>query len=83
MNHMTAVTQTEAFSNLDESVMRNFIIRAAQSGAFKYWLEQWYGTDLLIEGPKSREHDYGELFRVFVNENEDFTRWVIWIILLS
>ncbi len=38
MNHMTAVTQTEAFSNLDEGVMKNFIIRAAQSGAFKYWL---------------------------------------------
>ena len=38
MNHMTAVTQTEAFSNLDEAVMKNFIIRAAQSGAFKYWL---------------------------------------------
>ena len=36
MNHMTAVTQTEAFSNLDEAVMKNFIVRAAQSGAFKY-----------------------------------------------
>ncbi len=36
MNHMTAVTQTEAFSDLDEIVMKNFIVRAAQSGAFKY-----------------------------------------------
>lgn len=42
MNHMTAVTQTEAFANLDEAVMKNFIVRAAQSGAFKYWL---YGSD--------------------------------------
>ena len=38
MNHMTAVTQTEAFAHLDEAVMKNFIVRAAQSGAFKYWL---------------------------------------------
>ena len=44
MNHMTAVTQTEAFANLDEAVMKNFIVRAAQSGAFKYWL--YDGDDL-------------------------------------
>lgn len=36
MNHMTAVTQTEAFSNLDETVVKGFILKAAQSGAFKY-----------------------------------------------
>ncbi|KAK2182866.1 hypothetical protein NP493_331g00003 [Ridgeia piscesae] len=36
MNHMTAVTQTKAFANLDEAVMKNFIVSAAQSGAFKY-----------------------------------------------
>ena len=46
MNHMTAVTQTEAFSNLDEAVMKNFIVRAAQSGAFKYWL---YDSDVSVE----------------------------------
>ena len=46
MNHMTAVTQTEAFSNLDEAVMKNFIVRAAESGAFKYWL---YDSDESIE----------------------------------
>ena len=36
MNHLTAVTQTEAFSKLDKSVMETFIVRAAQNGAFKY-----------------------------------------------
>ena len=36
LNHLTAVTQTEAFSNLDKSVMEYFIVRASQNGAFKY-----------------------------------------------
>ena len=36
MNHMTAITQTEAFTNLDENVLKSFIVRAAQNGAFKY-----------------------------------------------
>ena len=35
---MTAVTQTVAFSQLDEQVVKEFIKKAAQSGAFKYWL---------------------------------------------
>lgn len=36
LNHMTAVTQTQAFSHLDESVLKEFIRKAAMSGAFKY-----------------------------------------------
>ncbi|XP_074657559.1 RCC1 and BTB domain-containing protein 1-like [Tubulanus polymorphus] len=36
LNHMTAVTQTDAFANLDELCMKNFIMKAAQNGAFKY-----------------------------------------------
>ncbi|XP_078613708.1 RCC1 and BTB domain-containing protein 1-like isoform X1 [Branchiostoma floridae x Branchiostoma japonicum] len=35
-NHMTAVTQTEAFNKLDEQTVKNFILKAAQRGAFKY-----------------------------------------------
>ena len=35
MNHMTAVTQTEAFSKLDEGTLKDFIIKAALHGAFK------------------------------------------------
>ena len=33
---MTAVTQTEAFQKLDESTLKDFILRASQWGAFKY-----------------------------------------------
>ncbi|KAL5005406.1 hypothetical protein ScPMuIL_018862 [Solemya velum] len=36
LNHMTAVTQTEAFSHLDESVLKEFIRKAALAGVFKY-----------------------------------------------
>lgn len=36
LNHMTAVTQTEAFGNLDESVLKEFIRKAAIAGVFKY-----------------------------------------------
>lgn len=36
LNHLTAVTQTEAFSQLDESILKGFIMKAAQAGAFKY-----------------------------------------------
>ncbi|XP_005095208.2 RCC1 and BTB domain-containing protein 1 [Aplysia californica] len=33
--HMTAVTQTEAFIDLDEAVVKDFIRKAGQSGAFR------------------------------------------------
>ena len=33
--HMTAVTQTEAFSALDESVLKDFIRKAGLAGAFR------------------------------------------------
>nr|KAG5699291.1 hypothetical protein BaRGS_000493 [Batillaria attramentaria] len=36
LNHLTAVTQTEAFSKLDGCVTKEFIRKAAMSGAFKY-----------------------------------------------
>ncbi|XP_076453620.1 RCC1 and BTB domain-containing protein 1-like [Babylonia areolata] len=36
LNHLTAVTQTEAFSSLDGCVMRDFIKQAASAGAFRY-----------------------------------------------
>ncbi|XP_071085052.1 RCC1 and BTB domain-containing protein 1-like isoform X1 [Haliotis cracherodii] len=36
LNHMTAVTQTEAFTKLDECVVKEFIRKAALAGAFKY-----------------------------------------------
>ncbi|XP_012274821.1 RCC1 and BTB domain-containing protein 1 [Orussus abietinus] len=35
LNHMTAVIQTATFAKLDASVVKNFIIKAAQAGAFK------------------------------------------------
>ncbi|XP_076757246.1 uncharacterized protein LOC143427199 [Xylocopa sonorina] len=35
LNHMTAVTQTENFSKLNESTIKSFIIKAARAGAFK------------------------------------------------
>nr|XP_006817818.1 PREDICTED: RCC1 and BTB domain-containing protein 1-like [Saccoglossus kowalevskii] len=35
MNHMTAVTQTDAFAKLDEYTLKNFITKAAVCGAFK------------------------------------------------
>ena len=35
LNHMTSVTQTEAFAKLDEGTVKDFIMKAAQSGAFK------------------------------------------------
>ena len=35
LNHMTAVVQTEDFAKLDESIMRTFIVKAAQVGIFK------------------------------------------------
>lgn len=35
LNHMTAVVQTEAFERLDESILKDFIIKAAVHGAFK------------------------------------------------
>ncbi|CAH1803231.1 unnamed protein product, partial [Owenia fusiformis] len=36
LNHMTAITQTEAFCKLDEITVKDFITKAAQAGAFKY-----------------------------------------------
>lgn len=36
VNHLTAVTQTEAFNQLDESMIKEFIQKAAKRGAFKY-----------------------------------------------
>jgi RCC1 and BTB domain-containing protein len=35
LNHMTVVTQTEAFAKLDEGTVKDFITKAAQNGAFK------------------------------------------------
>ncbi|XP_015183789.1 PREDICTED: RCC1 and BTB domain-containing protein 1-like isoform X2 [Polistes dominula] len=35
LNHMTAVIQTTNFAKLDETTVKTFIIKAAQSGAFK------------------------------------------------
>ena len=35
LNHMTAVTQTEAFQKLDDELCKMFIAKAAQNGAFK------------------------------------------------
>ena len=35
LNHMTAVTQTDAFSSLEENILKDFIMKAAQQGAFK------------------------------------------------
>ncbi|XP_021346916.1 RCC1 and BTB domain-containing protein 1-like [Mizuhopecten yessoensis] len=36
LNHMTVVTQSEAFGNLDEVIVKEFIRKAASCGAFKY-----------------------------------------------
>ena len=36
VNHLTAVTQTEAFNHLDEGTVKEFIQKAAKWGAFKY-----------------------------------------------
>lgn len=36
---MTAVVQTEDFAKLDESIMRTFIVKAAQVGIFKTQFE--------------------------------------------
>ena len=35
LNHMTAVTQTEAFGLLDEDVLKDFIKKAALNNAFR------------------------------------------------
>lgn len=35
LNHMTAVIQTPNFGKLDEATVKTFVIKAAQSGAFK------------------------------------------------
>lgn len=35
LNHMTAVTQTEAFGQLEECILKEFIRKAALSGAFR------------------------------------------------
>ncbi|KAH9512730.1 RCC1 and BTB domain-containing protein 1 [Bulinus truncatus] len=35
LNHMSAVTQSEAFNKLDESVVKNFIKKASEAGAFR------------------------------------------------
>lgn len=35
LNHMTAVIQTPNFAKLDESIVKTFIVKAAQAGAFK------------------------------------------------
>lgn len=32
---MTAIVQTASFANLNENMIKNFIIKAAQTGAFK------------------------------------------------
>ena len=39
LNHMTAVTQTEAFHELDDQVLKDFIVKASLAGAFKNWRE--------------------------------------------
>ncbi|EDO27021.1 predicted protein, partial [Nematostella vectensis] len=36
VNHLTAVTQTDAFAHLDDVTVKNFIKRAGNCGAFKY-----------------------------------------------
>ncbi|UYV76445.1 RCBTB1 [Cordylochernes scorpioides] len=36
LNHLTSIVQTEAFNKLDEPTIKNFILKAAQNGAFKY-----------------------------------------------
>ncbi|XP_014678367.1 PREDICTED: LOW QUALITY PROTEIN: RCC1 and BTB domain-containing protein 1-like [Priapulus caudatus] len=41
LNHMTAVTQSEAFTELDEATLKRFIQRAATQGAFKILMPRW------------------------------------------
>lgn len=36
VNHMTAITQTDAFQKLDENTLKDFILKASVWGAFKY-----------------------------------------------
>jgi len=36
LNHLTAVTQTEAFMNLEGDTVKHFIVKASKSGAFKH-----------------------------------------------
>ncbi len=36
VHHLTAVVQSDAFSKLDESSLKQFITRVAQMGAFRY-----------------------------------------------
>ncbi|XP_059161859.1 RCC1 and BTB domain-containing protein 1-like [Physella acuta] len=35
LNHMTLVTQSEAFGKLDDAIVKDFIFKASQAGAFK------------------------------------------------
>ena len=35
LNHMTAVTQTDGFNELDDKSVKDFIARAAKEGVFK------------------------------------------------
>lgn len=43
VNHLTAVTQTHAFADMDHELLKNFISKASRYGAFKNWCEplQW------------------------------------------
>ncbi|XP_031564705.1 RCC1 and BTB domain-containing protein 1-like [Actinia tenebrosa] len=36
VNHLTAVSQTDAFAHLDEATLKGFVQKAGQRGAFKY-----------------------------------------------
>lgn len=35
VNHLTAVTQTQAFNDMDHDLLKNFISKASRYGAFK------------------------------------------------
>ena len=37
VNHLTAVTHTTAFRNLEDSVAKDFLLKAGKHGAFKNW----------------------------------------------
>lgn len=39
VNHLTAVTQTQAFTGMDHDLLKNFINKASRYGAFKNWPE--------------------------------------------
>lgn len=39
VNHLTAVTQTQAFTEMDHDLLKNFINKASRYGAFKNWPE--------------------------------------------